>query len=407
LTDIVPIPGPGAPTPPLSSEDAYLELLIETLAGLDLPARGQFVQRYLRAIAQLEVSEQEALEYWERILARRAEFSSILGKPLSLKTALVDVLATSRHLRVPILMEYEELKKLQFNAATDPLTGLYNRRLFDDSFDKELNRARRYDHKLVLVILDLHQFKAVNDLHGHLRGDNVLQTAANTLRKSLRTSDYAFRIGGDEFALLLPEADAEQATTLSRRVRANFAAEFADMRLGMPVDLDYGIAVYPEDGDLKETLIRVADERLYRLKLSGSAVAPEERRPESSIGETVQRLREEAQRREASAPGALPKREPDKHAADASSNRRRWERVSLAGTNATAAIGEGAKKSARIVDLGYGGVALESSAPDELTAVLSAVLNVPILPPVRVSLKRVYVHHAPDGKNRIGCAFIT
>src|SRR5256884_9344114 len=87
------------------------------------------------------------------------------------------------------------------NAVTDPLTGLYNRRLFGESFEKELNRARRYTQPLSLVILDLHRFKEVNDKHGHPRGDEVLRATAATLKKALRTSDSAFRIGGDEFAL--------------------------------------------------------------------------------------------------------------------------------------------------------------------------------------------------------------
>ena len=71
-------------------------------------------------------------------------------------------------------MEYEDLKKFQLNAATDPLTGLYNRRLFEEYFDKELNRARRYDLSLALIVLDLHVFKMVNDRYGHPRGDQVL-----------------------------------------------------------------------------------------------------------------------------------------------------------------------------------------------------------------------------------------
>ncbi len=116
-------------------------------------------------------------------------------------------------------MEYEELRKLQINAATDPLTSLYNRRFFEDYFEKELNRSIRYTHKLALVVFDLHRFKEVNDRFGHPQGDALLQMAAATLRKSLRTSDYAFRIGGDEFALLLPQSDTEQAAALSRRLR--------------------------------------------------------------------------------------------------------------------------------------------------------------------------------------------
>src|SRR6266849_5948701 len=214
------MPSPADPTKShLPGEDVFFELLAETLENLERAARGQFLQRFLRTIAQLDLTEALSLDYWERILIRRRELAESLGKPVSLKTAMVDVLASSNILRVPIMMEYEELKKLQVNAATDPLTGLYNRRLFEEYFDKELNRAWRSGQNLALVIMDLHRFKEVNDRHGHPQGDLVLQAAASTLRKSLRTSDYAFRIGGDEFALLLPQSDAEKAAALSRRSR--------------------------------------------------------------------------------------------------------------------------------------------------------------------------------------------
>ena len=83
-------------------------------------------------MAQLELTDSASLEFWERILRRRRELSESLERVVSLRTAIIEVLASSTHLRVPVLMEYDELKKLQINAATDPLTGLYNRRLFDD-----------------------------------------------------------------------------------------------------------------------------------------------------------------------------------------------------------------------------------------------------------------------------------
>ena len=197
------MPSPGAPAPPrMSVEDTYLELLAETLEGLDLPARGQFLQRFFHTITHVDLRETQCVQVWDDMLARRRDLSGQSAPPVSLKTALMDVLSTSGFLRVPIIIEYDELKKLELNAVTDPLTGLYNRRLFGESFDKELNRSRRYGQPLGLVILDLHRFKEVNDKHGHLRGDEVLRATAATLKKALRTSDSAFRIGGDEFALM-------------------------------------------------------------------------------------------------------------------------------------------------------------------------------------------------------------
>src|SRR6266852_5325461 len=261
------MPSLGGPVPPrLPIEDSYLELLADTLEGLDLPARGQFLQRFFRAIAHLDLLESQCVQLWDEMLLRRRELSENLGRQVALKTALMDVLASAGLFRVPVVIEYDELKTLQLNAVTDPLTGLYNRRVFAEAFEKELNRARRYSSPLGLVILDLHRFKEVNDKHGHPRGDDVLRAAASTLKKALRTSDSAFRIGGDEFALLLPQTDAEQALALSRRVETVFIEMIHPLQLSVGVSMDHGVATFPQDGEQADQLIRVADERLYRLK---------------------------------------------------------------------------------------------------------------------------------------------
>jgi len=108
------MPSPGAPAPPrLPIEDSYFELLADTLENLDLPARGQFLQRYFRAIAHLDLRETQSVEIWDEMLSRRRELTDLLGRPVALKTALTDVLTTSGLLRVPILIEYDELKRLE------------------------------------------------------------------------------------------------------------------------------------------------------------------------------------------------------------------------------------------------------------------------------------------------------
>src|ERR1700684_11856 len=263
----------GAPTR-LPIEDSYLELLAETLDGLDTSARGQFLQRYIRAITHLDLRETQCVQLWDETITRRRELTDHMGRQVALKTALMDVLTSAGLFRVPIVLEYDELKILQVNAVTDPLTGLYNRRLFGEGFEKELNRARRYGLPLALVILDLHRFKEVNDKHGHPRGDEVLRAAATTLKKALRTSDSAFRIGGDEFALLLPQTDAAQALALSRRVGTVFGESIAQFQMGVSVSMDHGVATLPQDGDQADQLIRVADERLYRLKHANHGKTP-------------------------------------------------------------------------------------------------------------------------------------
>ena len=395
------MPDPGAPNPPrMSAEESFLELLTDTLESLERPARGQFLQRFFRSIAHVDLTEAQGLDLWETALARKRELSESTGRRVALQAALVDALASANLLRLPVLMEYEDLRKLQISAATDPLTGLYNRRFFDDYFEKELNRSIRYSHRLALVVFDLHRFKEVNDRYGHPQGDVLLQMAAATLRKSLRTSDYAFRIGGDEFALLLPQTDTEQAAALSRRLRAAYADSIEPLQLGIPLALDYGLAVYADDGELEDVLMRVADERLYQLKNGRSTgTGPE---PRAKTPQAKPESKEPLQ-----SPRALGESPVAPAPIGSGTERRRWERVSLATTRAYALIGEGVERTARVLDLGYGGVALESSRPEEFEESFHAVLHVPILPPVRVSLRRVYQGPGPAGTTRVGCTFVT
>jgi diguanylate cyclase (GGDEF)-like protein len=396
-------------------QDSFLDLLIETLESMDRSARGQFLQKFFKSLAQVDLTEALSLEFWEQTLQRRRELSESLGKTISLKTALVDVLASTSFLRTPVLMEYEELKKLQINAATDALTGLYNRRLFDEYFTKELNRAKRYGQHLALVIMDLHRFKEVNDRYGHLHGDQALQIAAATLRRTLRTSDYAFRIGGDEFALLLLQTEPEQASTLCRRLHNNYASAIASLKLEVPLGLDYGVSLYPEDGDSKETLITAADQRLYEFKnamRNQPAVIPIEP-PAGREQPAAVPARPQAKKpptAETKSPFAVPPPAAAvtlPQAAKSSAERRRWERVSLVGTRAYAVLGEDAQNTARVIDLSYGGVALQIERPEQITGNFSAVLHVPILPPVRVTLRRTNSQTVEGLGLRIGCAFIS
>ncbi len=406
------MPQPGeAVQPQPSAEESFMDLLVETLEGLDEPVRGQFLRQFFRTIAQIDLSEAQANQYWDRILQRRRELAESLGKRVSLKTAMVDVLASTSFLRVPILMEYDEFKKLQFNAATDPLTGVYNRRLFDEYCDKELNRAKRYGHQLAIVILDLHKLKEVNDRHGHLQGDRVLQLAAATLRSTIRASDFAFRIGGDEFALLLPQTDPEQAVTLCRRIRTQYENEVRTLKIDIAVTLDFGVAVHPQDGELKGALLSVADERLYQLKHAGrapsrviplEAPAPRETPAASAPPKAAAPPAPPAPARPVTPPTPAPAPRGAAHA-----EQRKWERVSLAGTKANAVLADDAGKTATVIDLSYGGVALLVEKPEELPNQFSAVLNVPILPPVRVILRKVYTNRLETGRSRVGCAFVS
>jgi len=417
------MPSPGAPAAPrLPLEDAYLELLADTLEGLESSARGQFLQRYFRATTHLDLRENQSLQLWDEVLTRRRELAGILGRPVSLKTTLMDVLSSSGLVRVPVILEYDELKKIQLNAVTDPLTGLYNRRLFAESFEKELNRARRYGLPLGIVILDLHRFKEVNDKYGHPRGDEVLRAAATTLQKALRTSDSAFRIGGDEFALLLPQTDAAQAIALGRRIENVFAETLRPLALTFAVTMDHGVATFPQDGDQTDQLIRVADERLYRFKhanhvrtstdSSPSVASPEVQHPSQSpisisAGRTPETVRPDFVAASSAAAAALSEQALPPVAGSSYAIQRKAERVSMVGTNAYAIIGDQGSHRARVLDLGFGGVALEFEQQEEFPESILAILHVPILPPVRVSLRPVWSRRTAEGTFRLGCHFVS
>ncbi|HEX4004038.1 MAG TPA: GGDEF domain-containing protein [Candidatus Acidoferrales bacterium] len=405
----MPQPADASPSQP-SADDSFLDLLVETLEGLDETVRGQFLRQFFHTIAKIDLPEQQSNEYWQRILQRRRELSESLGRKVALATAMVDVLSSTNFIRVPIVMEYEELKKLQINAATDALTGLYNRRLFDEYCDKELNRAKRYGQHLAIVILDLHRLKEVNDRHGHLRGDHILQLAATTLRRTLRAADFAFRIGGDEFALLLPQTDTEQAVTLCRRVRSIYEAEVAPLKVEVGVTLDFGVAVHPQDGDQKSDLLRTADERLYELKRSGRAprVVPiETHASRENASPTPPAATPPPAAPPSPAPAPVPAQAAPAAAPAPHSEQRKWERVSLGGTKAHAVLTDVGQKTAKVIDLSYGGVALLFDRHEEIPDQFHAVLHVPILPPVRVILRKSYILSADDGRMRVGCSFVS
>ena len=164
----------------------------------------------------------------------------------------------------------ENVQELQFLANHDPLTRLLNRRAFIDRLEEEIARALRFERELGLVLCDLDGFKGLNDSLGHPAGDEALEAFGKVLRKALRKHDAAFRIGGDEFALLLAEASEADAREVIGRIQRKLVRG-ADARLtGMRAS--FGVAACPTDAGDAKTLFRRADEALYEAKRSGGGV---------------------------------------------------------------------------------------------------------------------------------------
>jgi diguanylate cyclase (GGDEF)-like protein len=161
------------------------------------------------------------------------------------------------------IVSSERVRELRRLADHDPLTRLLNRRAFVEHLEAEVERATRYGRGLALVLCDLDGFKSVNDTLGHPAGDEALKMFAAAARKSLRKADYAFRIGGDEFALLLAETTDAEARVVIERVAERLEGTRAS----------FGVASCPADATDAQTLFRLADEALYEAKRSGSGVA--------------------------------------------------------------------------------------------------------------------------------------
>jgi two-component system, cell cycle response regulator len=168
-------------------------------------------------------------------------------------------------------------KRLAEEAITDELTGLKNRRAFDERLLEEFRRAQRYADPVSLIMIDLDHFKSVNDRFGHPFGDTVLRGAAEQLRASTRDPDICSRYGGEEFAVILPKTHLQGALAVAERIWRELGARAFPLPSGAPgadeplhVTASMGIAFYPsKDITSPELLLRYADEALYQAKRSG------------------------------------------------------------------------------------------------------------------------------------------
>jgi len=162
------------------------------------------------------------------------------------------------------------MEKLQKLAITDGLTRLYNSRSFYSQLELEVDRFNRYQHPLTLLLLDIDHFKDYNDKYGHLEGDKVLVRFSQIIRTCLRTNDSAYRYGGEEFTVILPETAGEEARTVAQRIRAALEAEPFSPEDGeeVTVTISIGLTEYHAKEELS-TFIQRADQAMYHSKRSG------------------------------------------------------------------------------------------------------------------------------------------
>jgi diguanylate cyclase (GGDEF)-like protein len=163
------------------------------------------------------------------------------------------------------------LARVEELAATDPLTGLYNRRHFSQLLEQLFAETQRYSKDLTCVMIDLDDYKHLNDRYGHQMGDQLLELSAKVIKANLRRMDVAARYGGDEFVLLLPHASAEEAAKVVQRIREEYAAASAvPLARKEGVSMSAGVAAaLAQRPAHAEHLVASADAALYRAKEAG------------------------------------------------------------------------------------------------------------------------------------------
>ncbi len=153
-------------------------------------------------------------------------------------------------------------------TITDDCTALYNARHLNFVLDAEIYRSNRYGYEFSVIFIDLDHFKQVNDIHGHLVGSKLLWLIGDLIKNNLRMIDYAFRYGGDEFVILLPQTSKENALMVVRRIKdlLNSKIFFGEEGMNVRVTASFGLASFPADGRTRKEILRMADEAMYMVK---------------------------------------------------------------------------------------------------------------------------------------------
>jgi len=194
------------------------------------------------------------------IEAMEAGAYGYITKPLN--TSEIRIMVERAAERYLLLSTSDEKDYFVDLAVRDGLTGLFNRRYFNELINVEINRLKRTPGPLTLLMLDIDNFKNYNDTQGHPAGDELLKGAAKVFKNSVRSVDIICRYGGEEFVIMLPQTDKDVASRIAERLRVQFG-------LYLPTTISIGIATLPQDAQNAQDLLQKADDAMYQAKQSG------------------------------------------------------------------------------------------------------------------------------------------
>lgn len=235
------------------------------------PIIGTFFEIILLSLLlayRINILREEKITSQEKLLEHKASEGLRLSKMVEDKTAELSTLNDQLETE---LIEKKKLEKiLMQKASTDPLTGILNRRAFFDTCAKEVNIAKRYKHDLSFIIIDIDYFKEVNDTYGHLNGDIVLIDVVNIIQDTIRTTDIFGRIGGEEFAVLMPQTEMLNAKILAERIRENISENESVLDgNSVSITVSIGLSFMTMEDSIIQTVLRRADLALFRAKGNG------------------------------------------------------------------------------------------------------------------------------------------
>jgi diguanylate cyclase (GGDEF)-like protein len=324
------------------------------------PSRTGILCRLIAEWTGVTVAEGEVGPLWSEVERLHEVLCRTLPGPVSLQTALLHEFHSRRGLlQEPRLLSDRDLVTLRGDAITDPLTGLYNRRFLLDHLEREVSRAERSGSVVSVLLMDLHGFKGINDHLGHPVGDGVLVRTARRIRESLRVVDAGCRYGGDEFVAVLPNTDLVHTLRVAERIRQRVAHIRLPLKVGLSVDINYGVATYPADGRTINFILKMSDVRLYASK------------PKS----------------------------------DQPTGVRRWPRFAVPGLTLDLAGSRGGRQGTEVRDIGYGGLAFThvgDKVPERLQGEVVQRYSSEAHP---VTMRPVSVVRLSTGRLRVGCAY--
>ncbi len=194
-------------------------------------------------------------------LINKEEFNPLSKRDMEVLTTVADYAAIA-------LENSRNYQRIQELTITDDISGLYNSRYLHQIIKNEIDKYERYHNPFSIIFFDLDLFKQVNDTYGHLVGSQMLHKVAKVILKIVRRVDLAVRYGGDEFVIVLPQANKKQAHAAAKRLRNAINAEvyFAEEGFNIRITASFGVATYGDDATSKDELLRAVDEAMYRIK---------------------------------------------------------------------------------------------------------------------------------------------